>query len=409
MAITIIDVDFTGQYNIAGSDSRWILAQGIAITSTGHGINEGPGSSGNVFDISGTVTSTATIAAGIYLGGTGDVLTITAAGIVKGTTGVSLQGSDQTLVNNGLIDGGNGISLGSGTYDITNNGTIKAASNGYGANWSGDGTDFTNNGTITGKYGLMLSGSTDMPVLGADSVIKATSIGLMLDSQGGISSTTHNQGLLQGGTTSFAGDEGNETLVNTGRLVGTVKLYEGNDVFDNRGGTFSGIVEGGRGSDTYYVNSQKIVVADYGNNPEDSDVVYATASYALTSGYDVEKLVLLGKTNINASGDATDNTLIGNAGKNRISGGVGTDTLSGKAGADTFVFKTGFGQDTITDYADGPDSIDISGLTPVTSFADLRAHHLSFSHGDAIITSGSDRLTIEDTTRAELDKSDFLI
>jgi len=409
MAIHSIDEDFTGQFSIVESAGSWTLEAGISITSTTNGINEGSGFSGNVFDIRGTVTSTATIGAGIYLGGTGDSLTIAAAGIVKGTAGVSLQGSDQTLVNNGLIDGGNGISLGSGSYAITNNGTIKAAANGYGANWSGDSVDFINNGTITGKYGLMVSGSTDMPVLGADSVIKATSIGLMLGNQAGISSTTRNVGLLQGGTASFSGDEGNETLVNTGTLVGKVRLYDGDDTFDNRGGTFAGTVEGGSGSDTYYVNSQKIVVAEFSNQPEDTDVVYASASYALTNGYAVEKLVLLGKADINATGDSTDNIVIGNAGRNRISGGLGADTLSGKGGADTFVFQTGFGQDTITDYVDGPDSIDISALTAVTSFADLKAHHLSFSHGDAIITAGSDRLVIEDTTRAELDKTDFLI
>ena len=45
-----------------------------------------------------------------------------------------------------------------------------------------------------------------------------------------------------------------------------------------------------------------------------------------------------------------------------LSGGTGTDTLTGGAGADTFAYFAGHGSDTITDFTDGEDVIDLSFL-----------------------------------------------
>ena len=54
-----------------------------------------------------------------------------------------------------------------------------------------------------------------------------------------------------------------------------------------------------------------------------------------------------------------------------IEGGAGGDTLTGGAGADTFVFKSGDGNDKITDFTNGTDTIDLSAITPITGYSDF--------------------------------------
>jgi Ca2+-binding RTX toxin-like protein len=58
----------------------------------------------------------------------------------------------------------------------------------------------------------------------------------------------------------------------------------------------------------------------------------------------------------NLTGSEFNDTLRGNSGNNTITGLAGNDTLTGGGGNDTFVFGTGFGKDSITDFAPGPNS-----------------------------------------------------
>ena len=60
-------------------------------------------------------------------------------------------------------------------------------------------------------------------------------------------------------------------------------------------------------------------------------------------------------------GGAGDDTLDGGAGDDVLSGGAGDDTLTGGTGADTFVYGSARGDDTIADFEDGVDLIDIRG------------------------------------------------
>ena len=97
-----------------------------------------------------------------------------------------------------------------------------------------------------------------------------------------------------------------------------------------------------------------------------------------------------GSGNDTLVGNAIGNTLSGGAGNDNLSGGggndiliggTGVDTLTGGAGADTFTFAAGdssaaTGQhDLITDFTQGVDHIDISGIDAISSTAALDGFH----------------------------------
>ncbi len=68
-------------------------------------------------------------------------------------------------------------------------------------------------------------------------------------------------------------------------------------------------------------------------------------------------------------GGDQDDIILGGDGNDELSGGKGDDTLGGGAGRDIFVFKKQDGKDTIKDFEDGKDKIDLSAF----KFADKAA------------------------------------
>lgn len=401
-----LNSNIANQFNIGESGAQWTLAKGVTISAGSgfYGIYESSGFQNNIFVIKGLVTSATQTGGGIYLGGTGDVVSIASSGTVKGSVSISLQGDDQTINNAGLLNGQ--ISLGSGHYEINNTGTIKSSF--AGVIWSGNNVDFHNDGVIkAASTAVLLANVTTEISLGDNSVISGK-YGISRQNDAGLDSTTVNNGSLTGTTYSFGGDAGDEKLINHGKISGNISLYDGDDVFDNRGGVFAGEVRGGDGDDTFYVNSQKITVAEYTNAADDIDKVCATVSYALNTSYGVEKLILLGSRNINGTGDNTNNTIIGNSGGNRLSGLRGDDVLSGNGGADMFVFADDFGDDTVKDFKNGVDKIDLSDCSDFSNFKTLKAGHLTFENGGVLISDGDDTLFVAHLTKAQLDASDFI-
>jgi Ca2+-binding RTX toxin-like protein len=123
--------------------------------------------------------------------------------------------------------------------------------------------------------------------------------------------------------------------------------FGGNDILDGGGGDDR--MFGGADADSYYVDSIGDIVREddwLGRDEGGTDKVFSSVSYVL--GNYVENLALRGSGDIDATGNALENTLQGNAGKNAISGyamadmligGLGADRLDGGGGADTFVYK----------------------------------------------------------------------
>jgi hypothetical protein len=76
------------------------------------------------------------------------------------------------------------------------------------------------------------------------------------------------------------------------------------------------------------------------------------------------------------------------------------------------VFANLMGKDTITDFVatgSGHDLIDLSAVSAIQDFADLKANHFETSGADVIIRiNNSHNITIEDVTVGSLKAQDFL-
>ena len=147
--------------------------------------------------------------------------------------------------------------------------------------------------------------------------------------------------LILTGTGDFTGT-GNSLANSVTGNGGANVLYglDGNDIL--KGGAGSDTMYGGAGDDTYYVDDSGDVVSEQtvtGVDDGGSDAILATVSYTLTDY--VEKLVLTGTADINATGNGAANTLTGNSGANSLSGLGGNDSLDGGAGADTLYGGSG--------------------------------------------------------------------
>ena len=113
----------------------------------------------------------------------------------------------------------------------------------------------------------------------------------------------------------------------------------------------------------------------------------------------------------NLVGTAFDDWLGGDAGNNLLQGGLGDDTLQGGAGNDVFVFTDGNGNDVISDFEATNDleDIDLSGISTIADFADLRDNYMTQVGADVVIDTGTGTITLVGVNLADLlDGNDFL-
>jgi Ca2+-binding RTX toxin-like protein/subtilase family serine protease len=138
------------------------------------------------------------------------------------------------------------------------------------------------------------------------------------------------------------------TISGTGNdLNNTITGNDGDNIIDGKGGIDRLI--GGKGNDTYYVDSTSdtlVEAVDAG-----IDTVIANLDFSLRNIANVENLTLLGTANINGTGNALNNTITGNSGDNALDGGTGIDTLIGGAGNDIYTIHNS--GDIITELAGG--------------------------------------------------------
>jgi Ca2+-binding RTX toxin-like protein len=190
-------------------------------------------------------------------------------------------------------------------------------------------------------------------------------------------------------------------------LVNTLTGNDGDNFID--GGKGADRLIGGKGDDTYVVDNAKDVVVETGKN--DHDTINATVSVDLSKLRTVEDVFLFGKADIDATGNAADNTLTGNDGANTLWGAAGDDTLTGGKGVDTFEFHKGDKFDTITDFdAKGSDhdQLALQGFGKNVKFSSLTIDkvgksdvEISFGHGDTL------HIHLDHSSIKDIDASDF--
>lgn len=172
------------------------------------------------------------------------------------------------------------------------------------------------------------------------------------------------------------GNDLNNTLTgNSGNniLIG----LDGNDTLDGKAGTDD--LQGGAGNDTYTVDNAGDLVTEGLNQGTDT----VKTSLTFTLGANLENLTLTGAANLNGTGNALANKIIGNSGNNVLTGGASNDTLTGNGGSDSLVggtgndtlnlglndavadvvfYASGDGVDTVNQFVKGLDKLSFSGM-----------------------------------------------
>jgi Ca2+-binding RTX toxin-like protein len=140
----------------------------------------------------------------------------------------------------------------------------------------------------------------------------------------------------------------------------------GNDTLDGMGGADTMV--GGAGNDLYFIDTPSDVITELSGEGRD---ILAAAISVTSLPANVEDVVLIGSSAINATGSADDNwlygndsantltglagvdTLVGNGGNDVLNGGADNDTLIGGAGTDIAVFSGTFASNTVRKSGNG--------------------------------------------------------
>ncbi|UVC10298.1 hypothetical protein IHQ71_06750 [Rhizobium sp. TH2] len=360
------------------SNDTWILTRNAEVETSGFsGIVEGAGIQNSNIRILGDVTASGGGMFAVRFQDDGSRVYVGKTGHLDGRDafgGVMMDGTGTELVNHGLIQGDSSGVYGTGAGRLANYGVIKAENGVY---FSEGGFEVINEGLIRGGNSDAVSG-----YLAGSSIVNEKGgvlrslheVGIELMGAGG--GTIENHGLIKAPSAAIIDGIGNIEIINSGRISGNVYMGDGSDTFDGRRGSITGSVYGGDDGDTYYIGKSSVKVVEVLS--EGYDYALSTVSYKLTAN--VESLQLLGKKDIDASGELGGNRLIGNIGDNvikgrggsdYIAGGAGRDTLVGGSEGDTFFFTLKGGRDTIIDFEDHFDRIRIDGVISQSGFDDL--------------------------------------
>jgi Ca2+-binding RTX toxin-like protein len=226
---------------------------------------------------------------------------------------------------------------GTGAIDATGNGNDNVLIGNSGANRldGGGGSDLLIGG----------AGNDTYTINAGDSIVELTGGGIdTVRSDGSFTLTEHLEHLVLIGT----GDYNATGNAQANQLTGN----SGNNRLDGGGG--ADIMAGGDGDDTYRIDHPSDRVIELPN--QGNDTVETPFTTSLANLPNVENITLIGGANVNATGNAGTNILIGNSGNNRLDGGAGADLMIGGFGNDTYVVdnvldqideSTGDGIDTV--------------------------------------------------------------
>lgn len=319
--------------------------------------------------------------------------------------GIFAEGAGQHIFNHGHIRGNNEGIHGEIWGNLENHGTIEGI---VGVSYLGPGSQIVNHGEISGFAGISVAAGGTSIRNEKGGIVTGDEVAVAVNGVG--SAEIVNKGTIRSDTWAVYAEVGNVYLTNRGKIVGDVRLTSAADLFDTTNGEVRGIVDGRGGDDIYHVSSSGIRIDDSGSSTDDQ--VYSFASYVLSAG--LENIALLGNRNLNATGNAADNSIAGNEGDNRLVGGDGADAIRGAggndrlfggSGADDFYLLKKEAVDVVEDFEDGIDHL-LSDR--VGNQADLDALRIRMAGDDTIIDfGGGDRLILLDIDKDQLSYIDF--
>jgi Ca2+-binding RTX toxin-like protein len=214
------------------------------------------------------------------------------------------------------------------------------------------------------------------------------------------------------------GGAGNDTIFGEGGydllLGGTGDDYidGGNQADDLRGEDGNDTLDGGAGFDRLFGGNDDDLLMDFDGL---GGQFGGSGNDTLLSGDDAGRF-FGGGGNDSIEAGGGDDVISGGGGFDLINSGAGNDQIFGDFNADTFVFADGDGIDTIGDFDafNGLERIDLSGVSAITSLADLNLGSASlgaatFDGADVVIdTGGSNSIRLVGVNISDLDASDFI-
>ncbi|MEZ5908176.1 MAG: tandem-95 repeat protein [Hyphomicrobiaceae bacterium] len=210
------------------------------------------------------------------------------------------------------------------------------------------------------------------------------------------------------GSDNIRGGDGNDTIDGG---ADNDFLY-GEDGLDTiHGGDGADFIAGGNDSDT-------LLAGDAGNDTifggagddtidggADNDVLYGEAGNDTISGGAGADQIYSGADNDTIDGGGDADYILAGLGDDVIDGGTGNDTIFGEGGTDTFKFTDGWGHDTIVDWLNDSEQLDVSGVTGLDNFGQLTIYNIA---GGVQIFFGGNTITLSGWNTTHIDASDFI-
>ncbi|MGV3553154.1 calcium-binding protein [Rhizobium sp.] len=413
-----ITKDIDTYYQALKGNVTYVLEKNASITSSEYfGLAAYTGVKNRDLVLKGDVSSSQGF--GVHVGdnnyrGAGELDIAKSSSIYGKLAGVNVGADNQVVRNAGKILGDNGMQIGAENVHVRNTGSITGKVEGIDV-FLGTGT-IRNDGLISGeKFGIysLLTTGDHLKIVNNGTIVGGE-YGIVLSNGNGVRTVIVNNGEINAKYWAISANasEAVEVLRNRGDINAPVGLYGGNDTYDGRGGRTAWSVDGGKGNDLYIIDDPLAKLSEQA----DSGIDTVRSSVTWTLGANFEDLILTGKNSIAGTGTDQSNHLTGNEGENTLfgmggvdilNGGKGNDTLNGGAGADHFVFVTGTRHDTIADFQDTIDLIDITGIKGISTFAQIEEAMTQVGADVVIDLGGKDRITVENITIDKLTAIDF--